>query len=68
MKLQTPDKSELIEIESISRFENGLLIEGMIMGAMPMKAVLTPAQLRRGLRFANLSVIFRVLAMLIRGR
>jgi hypothetical protein len=53
MKLFTPEHSELIEVTDITPCDEGILIRGTIMGAMPMKAVLTPAELRRGFRFAS---------------
>ena len=50
----------------VGGFPEGLLIEGKIMGAMPMKAVLRPAELRAALKFASLKNIFAILGMLLR--
>jgi hypothetical protein len=36
------------------------------MGAMPMTAVLTPAELRRGVRFLSLRLIGALIGMLFR--
>jgi hypothetical protein len=66
MKLVTPDNTDLIVITAVAPHQDGLLIEGTIMGAMPMKAVLRPAELRRGLRFLRLPVIAALLGMLFR--
>lgn len=66
MKMQTPDGSELIEVVEVQPHEGGLLVSGQIMGAMPMKAVLKPSQLRAGLRFVSFRLVFRLLAMLFR--
>lgn len=66
MKLYTPDKTELLVVTRIQPDKDGLLIEGKIMGAMPMKAVLRPEELRRGLRFATPRLVFTLLAMLFR--
>jgi hypothetical protein len=66
MKLVTPDNTDLIVITAVAPHKDGLLIEGTIMGAMPMKAVLRPAELRRGLRFLRLPVIGALLGMLFR--
>jgi len=66
MKFVTPDKTDLIVIEAVRPHQEGLEIEGTIMGAMPMKAVLTPAELRRGFRFLNLRTIFALIGMLFR--
>ena len=46
MKLFTPEKIELLVVTAVAPCADGLLIEGKIMGAMPMKAVLRPAELR----------------------
>ena len=56
MKLFTPEYSELIEITDIAPCDDGILISGTIMGAMPMKAVLTPVEFRRGFKFASLGL------------
>jgi hypothetical protein len=64
MKFFTPERSELIEIKSVEPDGDGLVIHGRIMGAMPMKAVLTPEQLRAGFKFLSFRLVVRVIAML----
>jgi hypothetical protein len=66
MKFVTPDKTELIVIEKVAPHPDGLEVQGTIMGAMPMTAVLTPAELRRGFRFLTLRTILALLGMLVR--
>lgn len=66
MKMQGPEGSELIEVIDIQLHENGILVSGQIMGAMPMKAVLRPSQLRAGFRFLSFRLVFRLIAMLFR--
>lgn len=66
MKFQTPEKTDLIEVTGVRPHEDGLLIEGTIMGAMPMKAVLRPAELRRGFSLLRLETIVTLAAMLFR--
>lgn len=66
MKLFTPDKTVLMEVTAVKPHPEGLVIEGMIMGAMPMKAVLRPAEARAALKFLNWAVIRAALAMLLR--
>jgi hypothetical protein len=68
VKLHTPEKSVLIDISAIKPDPAGLLIEGKIMNAMPMKAVLTAAEARQGLKLLSGPVLWRVLTMLIRGK
>jgi hypothetical protein len=66
MKLFTPEHSELIEVTDIVPCEEGILIHGTIMGAMPMKAVLTPAELRRGFRFASFGLVLAFVRLIFR--
>ena len=66
MKFFTPEKTELMVIESVAPHPDGIEIAGTIMGAMPMKAVLTPAELRRGFRFLNFRTIAALIGMLFR--
>jgi hypothetical protein len=67
MKLFTPDNTELIDVTAIRPEGNGLLIEGKIMGAMPMKAVLRPRELRAAVRLLSFRTFLALLAMLFRG-
>ena len=66
MRFYTPDKTELIVIKSIQPHKDGLIIEGTIMGAMPMKAILRPEELRRVFGLLSLRTIFTAIAMLFR--
>lgn len=66
MKLHTPEQTDLIEVTEVRPHENGLLIEGTIMGAMPMKAVLRPSELRRGFSLLSVKTVATLLAMLFR--
>lgn len=66
MKFLTPERSELIVITAVDKHPDGLVISGKIMGAMPMKAVLTPAQLRAGFKFLSPKLVLTVIGMLFR--
>jgi hypothetical protein len=67
MKFFTPDRSELIDIASVTPEADGtIVISGRIMGAMPMKAVLRPEQLRAGFRLLSPGLVFALIAMLFR--
>ena len=68
MKLYMPDHTELIEVTSVTQHEDGVQIEGAIMGTMPMKAVLRPDQLRSSFRFVTPSLVWTVFTMLFRRR
>jgi hypothetical protein len=66
MKFHTPENTDLIEVTAVRAHENGLLIEGTIMGAMPMKAVVRPAELRRGFSLLSIRTVATLIAMLFR--
>jgi len=66
MKLYTPERIELMEVKSISPSPEGLVIDGQIMGTMPMKAVLTPRELRRAFRLLNLRNVMFAIGLLFR--
>lgn len=66
MKLFTPEKTPLLDVASVEPHPDGILIQGKIMGTMPMKAILRPEELRAGLRFLGPRLILTVIAMLFR--
>jgi hypothetical protein len=66
MKFFTPERTDLIEVTAVRSHPDGLLIEGTIMGAMPMRAVLRPSELRRGFSLLNLKIMANLIAMLFR--
>jgi hypothetical protein len=67
MKLYTPESTELIDVTTVTSHESGIELEGMIMGAMPMRAVLRPSELRKGMRFLTPRLVWTLLIMLLRG-
>jgi hypothetical protein len=50
MKLYGTDRRELMTISSVARDGSQLVIRAKVFGTMPMTAVLTPADVRAGLR------------------
>ncbi len=50
MKLYTPDGQELMNVSAIRREGNNLVVDGVIMGAMPAQAVLRPDEARSVMR------------------
>ena len=66
MKLKTSDGMELMEVSGFNREEGNLIIEGTIMGAMPVRAVLTPEELRSALGMLDFKTITFGLGMLFR--
>lgn len=66
MKFFTLDKTILMDLSTVTPHEQGILIEGKIMGTMPMKVVLRPEELRTGLKLISPRLIFALLSMLFR--
>jgi hypothetical protein len=66
MKLFTPDKTELLVVTAVTPHAEGLLIEGKIMGAMPLKAVLRPSELRKSLRLLSFRTVVALVVMLFK--
>ena len=68
MKVYTPDKSELMVISKIERDGHNLLIHGKIMGSLPMKAVISPEQARKGIGLIGLKTFLFLLTFLFRRK
>ena len=66
MKVHTPDRNELMDIDAIRREGDNLIVSGKIMGSMPMKAVLRPSDARQGLKLLDLKTILFLLTFLFR--
>jgi hypothetical protein len=66
LTLLSPDNSKLMEIETLERSGNELLIKGKVFGAMPMTARLTPTEARKGLRLVNFKLALFLLTFLLR--
>ena len=66
MKFHTPEGDVLMEVKPVTPHDNGIMLQGKIMGTMPMKAVLKPEELRKGFSFLNPKLIARIIAMLFR--
>ena len=66
MELFTRDKDSLMTVGRMSPDGDNLLIEGQIMGTLPMRAVLTPDQARAALKLLNFRTILFLLTILFR--
>ena len=67
MKLYTTDNSELKAISSITPEGRNLIVEGTIRGAVPVRAVLKPAEMRAALGLMSMGTKLKAAAMLFRG-
>ena len=66
LTLLSPDNTKLMEIETLERSGNELLIKGKVFGAMPMTARLTPSEARKGLKLVNFKLALFLLTFLLR--
>ena len=66
MKLYTSDNSELMEVRALRRQDGCLIVDGIIMGAMPTEAILRPAELRAALKLLNFRTALFILGMFFR--
>jgi hypothetical protein len=66
MELYTVDNTSLMSVKTLKPEGNNLLIEGKIMGAMPVRAVLTPDQARAALKLMDFKTILFLLTILFR--
>jgi hypothetical protein len=67
VKLYAPDKSMLIDVRAVKEHADGLVIEGKIMGSMPMKAVLRPEEIRAIFALLTSRVVWRAVQMIVLG-
>ncbi len=65
--LYSPDGSKLIELHSLERSGNELLIKGKVFGTMPLSARLSGTELRKGLKLLNPRLVWFLLTLLFRG-
>lgn len=67
MKLLSPDHSVLMEVSRLEREGSNLIIIGSIMGAMPIRAVLTPTETRSGLGLMSFRLKLFIFTLLFRS-
>ncbi len=63
MKIYSADKSELMQVSSIERKGDDLVLKGKVFGTMPMSATLTPEQAREALKLLSPRLIFFLLTL-----
>jgi hypothetical protein len=66
MKIYDANDGELMQVRSIEREDNVLVIRGKIFGAMPMVAKVTPIEARAALKLLDFKTILFLLSMLFR--
>ena len=65
MRLLSPEGSDLMFVEKVDVVDGNIVVHGKIMGALPMKAILKPDELRSGMRLLNAKLIRTALAAII---
>jgi hypothetical protein len=66
MKLITSDNTELMEVSGLKAEGSSLIVAGTIMGAMPVEAILTPAELRKVFKLLNFKLVMFVIGMMFK--
>ncbi|GGX95815.1 hypothetical protein GJV26_02600 [Massilia dura] len=66
MKLYSPDSSELMQICTLERDGDQLVIKGTAFGAMPITAQLRAAEARAGLRLLDWRTALFLLTLIFR--
>jgi hypothetical protein len=66
MKLFTTDNAELMDVATITAEGRNLVVEGTIMGAIPVRAIVKPAELRAALRTMSFKTMWMAALMLFR--
>ena len=67
MKLLSPDHSALMEVTAFKREGSSLVINGNILGAMPVTCMLTPSETRSALRQLGFANLLFVISQLFRS-
>jgi len=66
MKIYSQDGSELMDIQSLSRDGNKLVVRGKVFESMPMTAKISPSDARKGLKLLNFRLVLFLLTFLFR--
>ena len=68
MKLYSPDKSELMDVSSLERDGDDLVIKGKVFGAMPMTARLRPEEAKKALKLISPQLAWFILTLQFRRK
>lgn len=66
MKIYGRDNTELMQVTSLERDGNALVMKGKVFGSMPMSAKLTPQEMRNALKLLNFKLVIFLLTFLFR--
>lgn len=68
VQLRTTDNESLMDVRALAQEGDNLVIEGRIMGALPIRAVLTPDQARAALKLLDFKTVLFLLTILFRRK
>jgi hypothetical protein len=63
VKIYSADKSELMDVSSIERKGDDLVLKGKVFGTMPMAATLTPEQARAAFKLLSFKLILFLITL-----
>jgi len=63
MKIYSADKSELMQVTTIERDGDDLVLKGKVFGTMPMSARLRPEEARAAMKLLTPSLVWFLLTM-----
>jgi hypothetical protein len=66
MKIYGQDNSELMQVTSLEREGDKLVMKGKVFGSMPMTAKLTPQEARNALKLLNFKLVLFLATFLFR--
>jgi hypothetical protein len=66
MKIFGQDNSELMQVTSLEREGDKLVMKGKVFGSMPMTAKLTPQEARNALKLLNFKLVVFLATFLFR--
>jgi hypothetical protein len=68
MKLTTIDNSELMEISSVRTEGGKVIVTGTIMGAMPIQAVISGTEMRKGYGLVGFGTLWKIFRIFLAGK
>ena len=68
MRLMTTDNSELMQISSVRTEGGKVIVSGTIMGAMPVQAVVSGTELRKGYSMVSFGTLWQFVKIFLSGK
>lgn len=68
MRMMTTDNSELMEVSSVRTEGGKIIVSGTIMGAMPVQAVLSGTELRKGYSMTSMGTLWQIFKIFLSGK